>query len=74
MADSITTAEGTTVTFTGDKVFLTHPEAPADVQDIEAGRIVYEGHGFQPAPLFPGALRPSVLRAIADLIENRKES
>ncbi|TLK56284.1 hypothetical protein [Glutamicibacter sp. V16R2B1] len=74
MARSITTDEGTTVTLTDGKVFLTHPEAPVDMRGIQAGRAVCHGQGFQPAPLFPGALRPSVLRAIADLIENTKES
>lgn len=43
--------------------------APGDMRAIEAGRVVYAGAGFQPAPFFPGALRPEVLRAIADLIE-----
>ena len=50
-------------------IMLRDANAPEDMREIEAGRIVCDGRGFQPAMFFPGALRPEVLRAIADLIE-----
>ncbi|MFE2994149.1 hypothetical protein ACFXG4_03945 [Nocardia sp. NPDC059246] len=68
---TITTASGSTVTLTdrdGDLiVLLDHPDAPADMRPTEAGRVI-DG-GFQPAPFAAWGLRPSGLRAIADLIE-----
>lgn len=82
---SITTSTGTTVTLTtraygtavehadereGDVVvILDNPAAPDSDRHVEAGRIVYDGRGFQPAPFFPAALSIEVLRAIADLME-----
>lgn len=69
----IVTSAGTTVSLEvrdGEKVVILEvPDAPVNLRSLEAGRIVFEGQGFQPAPFFPGALRPEVLRAIADLIE-----
>lgn len=51
----------------GALVIVDHPQAPSDIRNLEVGRIV--GGGFQPAPFLAGALSPSTLRAIADLIE-----
>lgn len=66
---SITTPNGTTVSLEqvdGEtRVFLTASDMPR----IEAGRLVYDGKGFQPAPFAAVALRPTALRAIADLME-----
>lgn len=71
---SITTEHDVTVTVTStDLVVLDHPDAPDDMRHIEVGRLTHCGEGFQPVPLFPGAMRPDVLRAIADLIESIKE-
>lgn len=68
---SITTSTGTTITLTDlddmTLVHLDHPSAPADMRNMEAGRIL-DG-GFQPAPFADWALTPVTLRAIADLIE-----
>ena len=68
----ITTSSGTTVDvqkIDGEQVIiLDHPDAPEDMRNIEAGRIV-EGMGFQPAPFALFALRPEVLRVIAGLVE-----
>lgn len=50
-------------------VVLAHPDAPDDMRDVVAGRIV-DG-GFQPAPFAAWAVRPETLRIIADLIEER---
>lgn len=71
MAKSITTEHGTTVSIINGKVILDHPEAPKGDRNIEAGRIVFEGHGFQPAPFLPGAMTADTLRAIADLMEGK---
>lgn len=71
MAKSITTENGTTVSIINCKVILDHAESPEDLRNIEAGRIVFEGHGFQPAPFFPGAMSSETLRAIADLMEGK---
>lgn len=49
-------------------VVLDNPEAPDDMRNTEAGIVVQSG-GFQPATFAAFALRPAVLRAIADLIE-----
>lgn len=73
MSNSITTQAGTTV-FLGshgaacksDLVVIDHPEAPADLRNLEIGRLT--GGGYQPAGA-PYALSPDVLRAIADLVE-----
>lgn len=71
---SITTSTGTTVSLEQDGentlVILAAPDAPEDMRRIEAGRLVYNNAGFQPAFFFPGALSVEVLRAIATLIEN----
>lgn len=68
---TVTTTAGTTVTLTerhGETlVLLDHPDAPADMRSTEAGRIL--DSGFQPRPFVAWALKPEVLRAIADLIE-----
>lgn len=82
---SITTSTGTTVTLTtrtfgtavehldeterDTVVVLDNPAAPDDARHVEAGRIVFDGRGFQPVPFFPAALSVEVLRAIADLME-----
>lgn len=68
---SITTSTGTTITLTDcddmTLVLLDAPDAPADMRNLEAGRLV-DG-GFQPAPFAAWGLVPATLRAIADLIE-----
>lgn len=68
----ITTSTGATVRVdTIDEqtvIILDHPAAPDDMRNLEAGRIV-EGMGFQPAPFAEYALRPEMLRAIADLVD-----
>jgi hypothetical protein len=75
----ITTKNGSTVKIdlhpTGALVILDHPDAPEDMRHKEAGRIIDVGGelGFQPAPLAAFAMRPDVLRAIADLIEQPDE-
>lgn len=73
MANSITTQRGTTV-FLGshgancssDLVVIDHPDAPADLRNLEIGRLA--GGGYQPVGA-DYALSPEVLRAIADLAE-----
>lgn len=73
-----TTRTGTTVWVTtrettGDRIIvLDNPAAPTDMQMTEAGRII--NGGFQPAPFAAWALRPEVLNAIADLIEQESEA
>lgn len=68
-----TTSGGTTVRVvthetTGDRVvILDHRDAPDDMRNTEAGRVL-DG-GFQPAPFVAWALTPNTLRAIADLVE-----
>lgn len=48
-------------------VRLSNPDAPADLRDFEAGRVI--GGGFQ-TPIFAAyTLSPAALRGIADLIE-----
>ncbi|NKY47982.1 hypothetical protein [Nocardia cerradoensis] len=70
-AQSITTDTGTIVSVAekgGETlVLLDHPEAPDDMRNTEAGRII-DG-GFQPYPFASWAATPSTLRALADLIE-----
>lgn len=71
-SNSITTEAGTTVSLeeaNGETlVFLASPDAPEDMKRTEAGRIVY-GAAYQPS-MFPAfAMRPNVLRALADLID-----
>ena len=82
---TITTSTGTTVTLStctlgtdverpdetefDTVVILDNPAAPDDARRVEAGRIVFDGHGFQPVSFFPAALSVEVLRAIADLME-----
>lgn len=72
-AQPITTDHGTTVDLVHEAgetvVVLSAEDAPTNV----AGRLVYDGTGFQPAPFAPFAMRPDVLRAIADLIEANTE-
>jgi hypothetical protein len=67
----ITTPSGTTVDVKQvdglHVVILDNPAAPDDMRNVEAGRIT-EG-GFQPAMLSAFGMSPTVLRAIADLIE-----
>lgn len=72
MSTTKTTSTGSTITLRDDEhngqlVILDHPEAPSDMRDLEAGRVI-DG-GFQPAPFAAFALSPEALRAIADLIE-----
>lgn len=66
-----TTTGGTTISLldspAGRLVILENQEAPVDMRRIEAGRI--GPVGFQPAPMAEFGMRPEVLRAIADLIE-----
>lgn len=65
-----TTSMGGTVTLVQVDhllVMLDHPDAPPSLRNVEAGRVI-EG-AFQPASFFPAAMRPEVLRLIADLIE-----
>ena len=73
-SQTITTSTGSTVKIEhvhDDLVIvLDHPEAPKGMRNHMAGRIV-EGIGFQPAPFAAYALRPEVLRVIADLIEGQ---
>jgi hypothetical protein len=70
-ATSVTTPEGTTVSLEQHdgitEVVLAHPDAPADLQHKVAGRVT-EG-SFQPIMFCQFAMRPAVLRAIADLID-----
>lgn len=70
---SITTDSGTTVSIEEDAgltlIFLTAPAAPPDLRRVEVGRLV-DGGGFQVIPFMPFTLRPAVLRAIADLVED----
>lgn len=70
-AMSHTTSSGSTVTVipsdAGPLIVLDHPEAPEDLRNAEVGRVI-EG-SFQPAPFCVVGLRPEMLRAIADLIE-----
>lgn len=67
----ITTENGTTVRVIRYGmtliVELDNPAAPPDMRDTEAGRII-DG-GFQPSPRAAFAMRPDVLRAIAELME-----
>lgn len=50
-------------------VFLDSPRWPGDAQGEPAGRIVQDA--FQAAPFSAYAMGPEVLRAVADLIEER---
>lgn len=69
---SIATDSGTTVSIEEHAgltlVILTAPAAPPGMQRVEVGRVV-DGGGFQVIPFMAFALRPAVLRAIADLVE-----
>lgn len=75
MSEKITTANGSTVRVEehhGDQlVILDHPDAPEDMRDSVAGRLVEFGGalGFQPAPFAAFCMGPESLRAIADLVE-----
>lgn len=72
---TITTSTGTIVSLKPSNdgpqpilaVVLDNPAAPSDMRGVEVGRVV-DG-GYQPAMFAPWALRPEVLRAIADLID-----
>lgn len=68
----ITTSTGSTVRLdTIDEetvIILDSLHAPEDMRNHVAGRVV-EGFGFQPVPFALYALRPEVLRAIADLVD-----
>jgi hypothetical protein len=75
----ITTSTGSTVNVETDVdgtrlVILDHPDAPEDMRNYEAGRIVEFGgnFGFQPVPFCVGSMGPETLRAIAELIEAAK--
>lgn len=67
----ITTDTGTTITLARDSVntlvILDNPAAPDDLRHAEVGRVI--SGAFQAIPFMTVALRPAVLRAIADLIE-----
>lgn len=72
-AHSVELDSGTTVSLQhveGEewRVILGAPDAPADLRDYEAGRVI--GGGFQPAPFMPAALSAETLRTIAQLIED----
>lgn len=66
-----TMSTGSTVTVvpspTGSRVLLDHRDAPDDICNTEAGRIV-DG-AFQPAPFCAFGMYPDTLHAIADLVE-----
>ncbi|MGN6403529.1 hypothetical protein [Sinomonas sp.] len=66
-------SNGTTVSLKPSKdgplVVLDHPDAPDDMRNIEAGRIILGS--YQPKPFCEFGLRSETLRAIADLIEAR---
>jgi len=50
-----------------DLIFLHNEDAPEDMREVVAGRVL---HGtFQFAPMAPFTVSPQVLRKIADLIE-----
>lgn len=72
---SITTDGGTTVSLEevngATLVFLDAPDAPEDMKRVEAGRVA-EGIAYQPPIFAPFAMRPAVLRAIADLIDGER--
>lgn len=72
----ITTPNGSTITIQKigrhHLVILDHPDAPENMRNTEAGRIL-DG-GFQPAPFPAFGLSPYVLRGIADLIETTREN
>ena len=73
---TITTSTGTTIRLEQRRetdpqslvVILDNPAAPDDMRDNEVGRVI-DG-GYQPAMFAPWALRPEVLRGIADLIDS----
>jgi hypothetical protein len=50
-------------------VLLDHPDAPEDMRNVEAGRII--GGHFQPMPFVNFGMSPEALRAIADLVETQ---
>lgn len=67
-----TTEKGTVITVSPSRegnhvVTLDHPDAPADMRGVLAGRII-DG-GYQPAIFAAWAMSPDTLRALADLIE-----
>lgn len=71
--ESITTGHGTTVVIDEfDRIFLAHADAPEDMRNLEAGRVL--NGGFQPIMFPQYALRPDALRAIATLTELTKEA
>lgn len=70
---SILTSTGSTVRiwfdpigFLGDRIRLSSPYAPEDLQDVEIGAI---GDGHLQLPGTEYGMSPEVLRAIADLLE-----
>lgn len=80
MSTTITLTGGATLTATDPDdddnrtITIDHPDAPADLRNLEIGRITTMGHGrgFQVSLrcAWSGAgLRPETLRAIATLIE-----
>lgn len=79
---SIRTSTGTIVnveTRDDDRIItLSHPDAPADLQEVEVGRLVtMEGRtGLQVAPMFGFSgvvLPPETLRAIATLAQPEED-
>ena len=68
---TITLESGTTVqldSIGGNTIVIVdNPLAPADMRNLEAGRVV-DG-ALQPAPFAAFSLSPATLRAIADIIE-----
>ena len=52
-------------------VILDHPDAPANLREVNAGRVTNAGggKGFQPSQFADFSMSPEVLRAIARLME-----
>ena len=66
-AKTRTLRNGTTINLVDDRITLHHRDAPADLDGVEAGRLIQGS--FQPAPFCEFGLTPPALRAIAELIE-----
>ena len=72
MSDTTRTlSNGTTIRIEPSKfgplVILDHTDAPADMRNLQGGRVI--GGAFQPSPFAEFGINPETLRAIADLIE-----
>lgn len=75
--DRITVTGGTEVYvsrdpvgFFGDRIRVTHSDAPQDLQNVEVGLIVENHHKhYLQLPEQEFGMSPEVLRAIADLLE-----